>query len=224
MNKENHSVLSQRSRTMTEDERVAFVMEVPETAPDIASDLLVEALQDNAQQVRYAAAQTIGAYDIPLAGKLEASLLKDPDFMVRLACAESLGMLRRKDSEKALIQALSDRHYLVRGWAADSLTWYPLPEVKEALQSYLSRERMHFGQVNALAALIQQGETSLLPRLMTFLNDRNYRVRCATVRILAEIATPETAVNIKTALKKRQEKEKAVAVRSAITTALTTEL
>ncbi len=203
------------------DERETIVESALEADADIVSALLIAALDDIDQSVRYAGATQAGSAGLPhLVAVLLRVLEQDRDSMVRVAAAESLGMIGDVMAVPALIHALNDRSPLVRGWAASSLAEFPGSRSTEALHERLGLEKRHFVRANILFALISLGESDLLSSLISELRSRNGQVRCATTNMLAELANVANSLMIVDALDACLRRERLRSVKATVYRAL----
>lgn len=184
-------------------------------------DEILPLLQDPHYEVRYVVAETLGFFKSKKAIIPLIDSLKDTDEVVRLNAAESLGKLKAKEAIPALIEKLSDRNELVRGYAAEAIGEIGDKKTIKVLTNALEGEKRNASKVRILEALFKLGLESSLYSIIKMLNTRSYRVRCATVNILTELANDNNRDEIYSALEKRLQREQTVAVQSSIVRCMT---
>jgi HEAT repeat protein len=181
---------------------------------------LMEALNDSNWEVRKEAAKSLGTLGAVKAVGALVETLKDRDELVRVFAAESLGMIGKSEAVPALIGALADSSWLVRGWAATALGDIGDNRALTHLEQALIREKSNFVRLNLWAALFKMGRKETLPLILKLLKSKSYRVRCAVVNTLTEIADESNRIIIIEHFKQALKREETVAVRSSLESAL----
>jgi HEAT repeat protein len=175
---------------------------------------LVNALDDKAPGVRYAAARTLGAARSKKAVKrLNELLVKDKSAAMRRSAAGALLLIRDPSSRDPFLKALKDSDPLVRREAAKALARHPGEKTARALRSAIDDEDafVPIHAIEALAKLREAGpseEAYLLKRLA----DRDVRVRSHAANALGRIASNDSLET----LEKAAAKEKHAAVKRSL--------
>ena len=147
---------------------------------------LLDALQDEASQVRRVAVETLGHLGAVEAGPHLITLLKDTDDRVRRAAVQVLGKIRETNAIVPLIQALNDKNRHIRQTAAQALGFMKAHDAVPALiesaknTDYLLRQ----ASVEALGRI---GDSRALEPLLEVLQDREWKARWSIVYALGRI-------------------------------------
>jgi HEAT repeat protein len=189
---------------------------------------LIEALKDDDEDVRRAAAGALGEIGDPQAVPALIEALKDDDEYVRRAAVGALGKIGDLQAVPALLEALKDRDEYVR-WAAvgalGEIGMLAVSAVLEALKAEVWRVRLAVARalgeigVPAVPALLDAlkaeewrvrqvagalgkiGEQQAVPALIQALKDENENVREAAARALRKIGGPHALPALLEALK-----------------------
>ncbi len=124
-----------------------------------ALPLLINALQDDAEEVRMWTMFALERLNDPSSFPAVAAAFNDEDAYVRKEVAYTLGQLGNKEAVPYLIEGLKDPMAVVRGEAAASLGLLGDPQVIQALEPLL-RESNVGVQIKAAAALARLGDYS----------------------------------------------------------------
>ena len=178
-------------------------------------------------EVRVDAIEALSEYgnDKDIAKLLISHLKKDEDELVRTSCAEILGSYPDKEVSGYLVEALDDESDLVIAAAALSLAEISdvnvIPDVNVIgkLESKLEKASPWLS-VSLHIGLYFLGEKNSLELLLKFLNNDDYRVRCATANLLKYYSKPEDVTKIINILKSRLQIEQTRAVLSSIKSAI----
>lgn len=146
--------------------------------------------------------------------------LRDPDILVRSTAAQSLGEARSNVALNPLLRALEDRSDVVRSAAAITLGRYGAARVLVEIVEHLRREKVASVKLRLFGAMYLLGKRDILPSIVAFLSDKNYRNRCAAANILPEIVTLRDRSFVSFELTGSLEKETTAAARSSIKHAL----
>lgn len=150
-------------------------------------------------------------------------LLKDKEELVRVNACDSLCNSSSNDVIYHLKdRILKDKSSLVKGQAILSLVDIfvtlnnNLSEHIEFLKHILKKQNTQWVRINIYKALYILGDKAYLNTLVSELENRYYRNRCAVVNILGELISNESREIIERALIKRLKIEKSFAVKSGI--------
>ncbi len=142
------------------------------------------------------------------------TLLEDSDDIVRINAAESLGLLRVRTAVGPLIRVMRrDPEPLARGYAAEALSRIGARRVIDAIEKQLATETSSAAGVRMVTALHKLGQRKRWRELLKFVDDSDYRVRCAVAVALADIASPTTRRPIRRAIRNRLKVEDTVAAK-----------
>src|SRR5262245_49065742 len=181
--------------------------------------LLAKSLSSRHGEVRQRSAEVMG---ILLAGgiaprSLIHALQSDPDELVRTEAAESLGAIGDPRARRVLRGAMTDRSPLVRAYAASAIANIRGRSDAALLRKRLAVERNPQVRASLVEALYSAGDRSALPRLLKFLSNKNYRVRCAAANAIgAAKPTKEDRASAIGALRDAANKERTAAAASSI--------
>ncbi len=161
-----------------------------------------------------------------LAESILVRLAKETDSLVRCEACDSLCNSKSKEIYELLGKvAAKDKNGMVRGYASASLLDVAknLSCEKDALRRIKElekKEKVVFTRIMILTALYMLGDKNSILPLINYLDTRDYRNRCATVKSLAEITDETNKEMITNVLVTRRESEKSYAVVSTIDDAL----
>lgn len=168
-------------------EQVAAVLVFGEGEP--GREILLKLAADSEELVRAEAYDTLSVYpDSQVAETLKQAAVTEPDDLARYF---------------ALVSYADVMQELAPGDA----------EQKTFFQSRLQREQATVCRLGCEYALYQLGEPEALERILGYLDDPDYLVRCRAVCTLEEIVDEENRGRILKAVHGRREKESAVPVR-----------
>lgn len=168
-------------------ERVAAALVFGEGEP--GREILLKLAADSEELVRAEAYDTLSVYpDSQVAEMLKQAAVTEPDDLARYF---------------ALVSYADVMQELAPGDA----------EQKEFFQNRLQREKAAVCRLGCEYALYQFGEPGTLERILGYLDDPDYLVRCRAVCTLEEIANEENRGRILEAVRGRREKESAAPVR-----------
>jgi hypothetical protein len=194
--------------------------ELTEELPAAEAVSVLKALfRDGDSDVRYGVVEQLARYSDSFSRGLLIRALKDPDHLVRANAAESAGLRRDPQFARALSVALRDCDPLVRGAAAVALGGCGDSKTARLLKRRLSQEGNRQVRLSLVSALWLLGSASHFEDVARFLNDGDYRNRCAAANLLSN-ARGNFVVPARAALARRLGKERSRAVRSSIEGAL----
>lgn len=183
---------------------------------------LLDKLTDSNYEVRMRAAESLG---ILLKGgnspRPLVKLLQDTDELVRITAAEVLGVIGDQRALPKLRKAIHDPSPLVRGYVAEAIGKLGDERDTVRLEKELKKETSETAKVGIYQALYTLGRPQFLQDLLSLLQSKNYKVRCATANTLSaiHINKSETPV-ILNVLRKALRQEPTVAARSSIRSSL----
>jgi HEAT repeat protein len=161
--------------------------------------LLVQALQDEAWEVRKAACEALGEIGDPQAIPHLAQALKDEAWEVREAACEALGAIGDPQAIPHLIQALQDEDSDVRWAACRALGAIGDPQAIPPLLQALKDEAWRVREA-ARWALGAIGDPQAIPPLLQALQDEHSWVREAACWALGRIGDPQAIPHLIQAL------------------------
>ena len=186
-------------------------------------EILDKLSDDEDEEIRSRVAELLVFVDSKLAEKILVRLLDDKDELVRVNACDSLC---NSDSLEVINllknKMLKDKSALVRGYAALSIADIATKinsdfhELNEFFRYVHSKEKTQWVKINFYKVLYMLGDNSYLNILISELNNRLYRNRCAAVHILSELVSNQNIKLIKTALTERLKVDTSIAVRSTI--------
>ncbi|MFC1856024.1 HEAT repeat domain-containing protein [Thermodesulfobacteriota bacterium] len=144
---------------------------------------------DEAKEVRAAAAKTLGELNYHRALRPLVAALKDDDEEVREAAANALGYFRDVSAIEQLGFALKDDYAKVRKSAAQALGKYKDSSVVEHLAFALEDDDVYVRRA-VVMALKEKGSdaAAFVPALISALNDDDERVRLNAIQALANLS------------------------------------
>lgn len=159
----------------------------------------------------------------------KAALLKlarDKDTLVRIEAYDSLAVFEEKEVMDFLKTSIKQEKnkmacsYAILSWADIVATLnYELCESKLFVKKLKSTSRMRASERCILSCCYAQyilGEKEQLNKIVSFMNSKNYQIRCAALNLMEDISNCDNKVFIKEQIEKLLSIEKTVAV---ITTA-----
>jgi len=179
---------------------------------------LTKTLDDSNKEVRMMAARSLGTLlrgkSIPLA---LINHLKDSDELVRIEVCESLGAIGNRKALSPLWETIHDRSPLVRSYAAGAIGELGKKKDITRLEAELQKERSDTSRVGFYQALYNLGKTDAIVELFTLLQSPDYRVRCATAKVLSSVVADESNASIiLRVLRKALQQEPTVAAKDSI--------
>jgi HEAT repeat protein len=162
--------------------------------------LLVQALQDEAWEVRAAACEALGAIGDPQAIPHLAQALQDEAWSVRKAACEALGRIGDPQAIPPLAQALQDEAWSVPEAACEALGAIGDPQAIPHLAQALQDEAWSVPEA-ACEALGAIGDPQAIPHLAQALQDEDWEVRAAACEALGAIGDPQAIPPLLQALK-----------------------
>jgi HEAT repeat protein len=161
-----------------------------------AVELLIKALGNEDEQVRYGAAESLGKSGDNAIEPLIKALEEDEEEYVRYGAANALGNIGDKRAVEPLIKALEDKHWWTRKNAAEALGKIGDKRAVEPLLSFWIKiledgigkigRNNEFARESAVRALIKIGDGAVEP-LIKALGDKEEDVRRYTARVLGNI-------------------------------------
>jgi HEAT repeat protein len=162
--------------------------------------LLVQALQDEAWEVRAAACEALGAIGDPQAIPHLAQALQDEAWWGRKAPCWALGKIGDPQAIPPLLQALKDEDSWVRAAACEALGKIGDPQaIPPLLQALKDEDR--WVRAAAYWALGKIGDPQAIPPLLQALQDEAWWVREAACEALGAIGDPQAIPHLAQALK-----------------------
>ena len=168
-----------------------------------AVELLIKALGNEDEQVRYGAAESLGKSGDNAIEPLIKALEEDEEEYVRYGAADALGNIGDKRAVEPLIKALEDKHWWTRKHAAEALGKIGDKRAVEPLLSFWIKiledgignigrnnpsffRASEFARESAVRALIKIGDGAVKP-LIKALGDKEEDVRRYAARVLGNI-------------------------------------
>lgn len=181
---------------------------------------LIELSYDKDEEVRFRAIEAF--YLLPLSKKILERVresLDDSDEMVRITGIELLGEWRDVASKERLYDFLIDKDPLIFSAAIISLAQLGGEEVVQKLKEKTVTD---FGLegLSVSIGLYILGEELYLNRVLSFLEDENYQVRCAAANLVSQFAKTKDIKIITTRLKSALKKESTKAASSSMMAAI----
>lgn len=156
------------------------------------SELLLELTEDTDALVRADAYDSLSVFCVPkVAARLRTAVIEEPDDLARYF---------------AIVAYADVMQELVQGDA----------EQKRFFQRRLEQEQATVCQLGCEYAQYRLGESGTLERILGYLNDSDYLVRCRAICTLEEIADKENSAMITAALLARRKIETSAAVQERI--------
>jgi HEAT repeat protein len=183
---------------------------------------LLDKLTDSNYEVRMRAAESLGILlKCRNSPRPLVKLLQDTDELVRITAAEVLGAIGDQKALPQLRIAIQDSSPLVRSYVAEAIGKLGDQRETVKLEKELKKETSETAKVGLYQALYTLGRPQFLQDLLSLLQSRNYKVRCATANTLSaiHINKPEVPA-ILNALRKALRQEPTVAARSSIRSSL----
>ena len=188
-----------------------------------AVSALTTKLIDPNSEVRFRVTESLG---LILSGskRIPRSLTRrfqDADELVRIAAAESAILIGDRDVVPMLRKAINDPSALVRSYFAEALGRLGNKKEVAKLEKKLQNEPSEIAKVGISLALFLLGRHKFLEDLLSLLESRDYRVRCATANAVSQIYTSELdARTVVSSLRRALRSETTVAARSSIRSSL----
>jgi HEAT repeat protein len=171
-----------------------------------AVELLVAALREGSNELRYMAALILGKLRDAAAVPALVESMADEDERVRANAALALGELGGEEAFAALVAALKDRDWWVRSCVADALGWFGDARAVEPLVAAL-KEEVRLAQEMAAPPADEEEQPLVEPvagkvddstrvSVVGEIDPKEYTVRRTIVRALNRIGTPEALAAI----------------------------
>jgi HEAT repeat protein len=181
-----------------------------------AVDPLIAKLSDHFTEVRRRAVEAIGniLQDTRKCPLEVIKMLKDPDELIRIEAAESIGAIGDQKALPSLWKVLHDRSPLVRSYVAAAIGELGNRADIKNLEREFQKERSDTVKVGYYHAIYSLGQHNVLPNLLSLLESKDYRVRCATANTLCDgdIVNQSNVFTILNALNAALKKEKKTAL------------
>ncbi len=177
---------------------------------------LLKLSHDNDEEVRFRAIEAFenfSAIDSILTRVRES--LTDPDELVRTMAVELIGDWKDTGSIRILYSLMSDKSEIVRAAAITSLGQINEKETIWFLQKkYSSLNGLE--KLSAAMALYMLGKHEYFDGAIDFLENENYRIRCAAVNLLKEFTKNNDVEKVLLIMKTALLKEESKAVSSSL--------
>ncbi|MDY9925929.1 HEAT repeat domain-containing protein [Methanosarcina sp.] len=154
--------------------------------------IIIEALKDEDEDVRWRAAEALGNIKSDTAVQPLINALKDENYNVRWRAAKALGNIKSDTAVQPLINALKDENYNVRWRAAEALGNIKSDTAVQLLINALKDED-YFVRENAAEALGNIKSDTAVQPLINALKDEDEDVRWRAAKALGNIKS-DTAV------------------------------
>jgi len=178
---------------------------------------LVRKLSDHNSEVRMRAAESLG---VLLRGSNSPPTLikklRDPNELVRIEVAQALGSIGDRKALPRLWKAIDDHSPLVRSYIAAAIGILGGKRDIPKLWDKLRRERSDVSKLGFYDSLYHLGERKVFQDLLSLMESKDYKVRSATAKTLADIANRSNAASIVRTLRKSLKLEPAAATKGAI--------
>lgn len=170
------------------------------TPPYPAPGLLLSALVESDNDLRFMAAKALGGADLaPEDTTRLLQALYHEDWNVRWSAALALGRQHEQKAVLPLIVALNDKHYVVRMWAALALGRIGDVQATDALTMSLLDDTISVRQA-AVLALGWLRDPQAIDALGTALNDVHDIVRIMATQALSQISNARSVDALRIAL------------------------
>jgi HEAT repeat protein len=185
--------------------------------------LIVDLCRHENAEVRLWAVELLDRVPRQVAIKMLIALARDKDMLVRTTVMEMISCIGTRDSTlmSVLIDGIKDVSPFVRAHAAISLGELKQKSSVTILKSTLEKEKYRSVRLALYYALylLYFSRNTYLQNVLEFLDDKNYRNRCAAANLLGNVHETDRRKVIQ-ALRCRQSKENTVAVNSSISSSL----
>ena len=143
-------------------------------------------LVDRDPDVRLKATEKLGSL---LAGTKECPPelvkgLEDANELVRIAVAESLSVIGDQRTLPKLWKAIHDRSPLVRSYVAAAIGELGSHKDIKKLEDRIRHERSNTARLGYYQALFALGKKEVFWTILSFLENRDYRLRCAASKYI----------------------------------------
>lgn len=197
--------------------RESALESLAEIGRDKAIPYLMKALDDKNHFVKVRAIEYLQQFRVKkAANKLIELLKKAKDALLCTDILEYLADIGHKKAIPIIREMLKSKNSLVRGYAAQALGDLKDNDSLNLLQRLVSQERSGNCKVRIYYALYRLGENKILSEIIKRLDSGEYRVRCVTAYILADLTNKSNFSKILKLLKDAYKREKNVAVRSSL--------
>jgi len=141
--------------------------------------------------------------------------LQDPNELVRIEVVESLGAIGDRKVLSKLWKAMSDRSPLVRSYVAGAIGELGSKEDIRKLERNIKKERSPTAKLGYYQALYRLGKRDVFEKILSLLESRDYRLRCATANTLMACIVDASNSDIAlSALRKALKAEPTIAAKS----------
>ena len=177
-------------------------------------------VSDDDEFVRSRCAALLVNYSNNESMDLLLTLMKDEDSFVRTEAYDSLAIFNNKTVEQSLHEAIkTETDDLARGYAilswGDVISGLHCNTKKNInfIKQQKAEEKVSSCILHCCYALYINGQKEFFPEIISFLEDDDYHVRCATLSTLNEIIDINNQEQIKKSVIKMLETEQSIAVR-----------